>query len=159
QDIVHELQRATTDAMSSRPGTAVVISVDSNRILASHKLEVAAHRLATPGSAIKPFTLLALFASRQFDPAQTVLCRRSITIAGKKMDCSHPKPPGPLDATEALAYSCNYYFSIAAERLTGEALRQAFDRAGLLSPTGMAPDEAAGEFRAPTGREQVQLLA
>jgi len=159
QDSAHDLQRVTWEAMSARSGTAVLISIDSGKVLASYKLEVAAHRLATPGSTIKPFTLLALFASGQFDPAQTILCRRSLTIAGKRMDCSHPQPPGPLDATAALAYSCNYYFATAAEHLTGEGLRQTFDRAGLLSPTGMVPEEAAGEFRAPANREQIQLLA
>ena len=152
------LQTATTEAMRDKAGAAVVLDVASDKILAKHAMDVASRRLATPGSTVKPFTLLALMASNRFDPQQRVLCRRKLTIAGKKMDCSHAEMAAPLDAAEALAYSCNYYFASAVEHLAGKELEGAFQRAGLLSPSGLAPDEALGQLHSPINTEQVQLL-
>jgi len=47
----------------ARPaGTAVALDVESGRILARYHPQVAARRLARPGSTVKPFTMLALLA-------------------------------------------------------------------------------------------------
>src|SRR4051812_22463502 len=46
--------------MSGRAGTAIALDVATGRIVAIYKPEVAARRLARPGSTIKPFTLAAL---------------------------------------------------------------------------------------------------
>ena len=51
-----DLQTAMDRALAGRAGTAVVLDVDSGRILASYHPEVAARRLTRPGSAVKPFT-------------------------------------------------------------------------------------------------------
>jgi hypothetical protein len=49
--------------MRGRSGTAVVVDVASGQLLADYHPEIAARRLARPGSAFKPFTLLALLQS------------------------------------------------------------------------------------------------
>ena len=47
------LQQAVTRAMAGRSGAAVVIDVATGKVLAAYHLEVAARRLALPGSSIK----------------------------------------------------------------------------------------------------------
>ncbi|SRR6266699_977851 len=56
-DLNSELARI----MGGRSGAAVVVGVASGQVLAAYNPDVAARRLARPGSAFKPFTLLALW--------------------------------------------------------------------------------------------------
>jgi cell division protein FtsI/penicillin-binding protein 2 len=152
-----ELQTAMDRAFAARAGTAVVLDVDSGRILASYHPEVAARRLTRPGSAVKPFTLLALLASGS--PPRTLICARKLRIGPRQMDCSHPTTPDPFDAVAALAYSCNYYFATLAAGLRSTDLVETFTRAGLISRTGLYAGEAVGEITPPSSVEQRQLLA
>jgi cell division protein FtsI/penicillin-binding protein 2 len=158
-DLPGTLQAAADQALSGQAGTAVVLDVASGKLLARHRLEVAARRLAAPGSAIKPFTLLALLSSGRFDPNQRLLCPRNLVIAGRRLNCSHPDVPSGFDASEALAYSCNFYFATFASQLKEEDLRREFQRTGLLSSTGLASDEAVGSMRRAANDNQLKLLA
>lgn len=146
------LQQAMDRAMGNRAGAAVALDVDSGRILAHYRLKVAAQRLASPGSVIKPFTLPAL-------PPGALVCRRKVRIAGRELDCTHPPLADPLDATRALAYSCNYYFASLARGLRNADLVGTFTRAGLTSRTGLYSEEAVGEVVPPVNVEARQLLA
>jgi cell division protein FtsI/penicillin-binding protein 2 len=148
------LQQAMDRAMGNRAGAAVALDVDSGRILAHYHLKVAAQRLASPGSVIKPFTLLALGT-----PPGALICRRQVRIAGRELDCTHPPLADPLDAVQALAYSCNYYFALLARGLRNADLVESFTRAGLTSRTGLYVDEAVGEITPPASVEARQLLA
>src|SRR4051812_40101821 len=96
-----DLQRAMDAAMTGRQGAAVVLDVESGRIVAKFRLDVAARRLARPGSVIKPFTLLALPAT-----ARTLQCPGRLRIGARQLDCTHPRSPVAFDSTAALAYSC-----------------------------------------------------
>ena len=100
--------------MAGRRGTAVVLDVRSGQMLAAYRLEVAARRVARPGSSIKPFTLMALLEAGKVDEHTALVCKRQLSIAGHKLDCSHPQTAQPLDPAAALAYSCNSYFINAA---------------------------------------------
>src|SRR5713226_4876062 len=95
------LQQTMDSLMGNRADAAVALDVDSGRILAHFHLKVAAQRLAPPGSAVKPFTLLALLSSGS--PPRSIVCRRTLQIGGRQMDCTHPASPDPLDAVAALA--------------------------------------------------------
>jgi len=152
-----DLQTAMDRVLAGRAGTAVVLDVDSGRILASYHPEVAARRLTRPGSAVKPFTLLALLASGS--PPRSLICARKLQIGPRQMDCSHPPTPDPFDAVAALAYSCNYYFATLAAGLRSADLVETFTRAGLISRTGLYDGEAVGEITPPSSVEQRQLLA
>ena len=152
-----DLQTAIDRALAGRAGTAVVLDVDSGRILASYHPEVAARRLTRPGSTVKPFTLLALLASGS--PPRSLICARKLQIGSRRMDCSHPPTPDPFDAVAALAYSCNYYFATLAAGLRSSDLVETFTRAGLISRTGLYDGEAVGEITPPSSVEQRQLLA
>ena len=156
----HErLQRATDRAMETRIGAMVVQDVATGQILAAAALDLAAHRLARPGSTVKPFVLMALLESGKLDARQRLLCRRPLRIGGVRMDCAHPASVVGLDAEEAIAYSCNSYFAEAATRLSATELVQSLRRAGLDSASGLAGEEATGRIETPREREMLQLEA
>ena len=143
--------------MAGSRGTAVVLAVDSGRILAAYRLEVAAQRLASPGSSIKPFTLKSLLNAGKVDAATALVCKRPLSIAGHRLDCSHPQTGQPLDAATALAYSCNSYFTSMATRLTPSQLRDSLINDGLAQATGLAPDEATGSIALASSGDELQL--
>ncbi len=154
-----KLQRAADQAMEGRAGAVVVAEVSSGEILASLGMDLAAHRLARPGSTVKPFVLMALLESGKLDARQRLLCRRPLRIGGVRMDCAHPDSVVDLNAEEAIAYSCNSYFAEAATRLSGAELVQSLRRAGLDSASGLAKEEATGRIETPRDREMLQLEA
>lgn len=51
------LQRIIDESMIHRQGAAVAIDVETGQVLAFYRMDVAARRLAAPGSAIKPTRL------------------------------------------------------------------------------------------------------
>ena len=153
------LQQAVTRAMTGRSGTAVVIDVQSGKILAAYRLDVAARRLAHPGSSLKPFTLMALLEAGKVNAQTTLLCQRKLMLGGHNLDCAHPVTTQPLDPATALAYSCNSYFTAVATRLTPEQLRDALVRDGFSSPSGLAKDDAAGTVTLAQTQQQLQLQA
>lgn len=153
------LQNTAEKAMAGRPGAVVVLNVRSGQILAAYHLEVAARRVTHPGSAIKPFTLLALLESGKVNDQTVLMCRRSVSIGGHKLDCSHPDTKQPLDPAAALAYSCNSYFSTIALRLTPRQLQDALVQHGFGSVTGLVQSEAAGRVVLAQSPAQLQLQA
>jgi len=153
------VRQALRTAMAGKPGAAVVVDVQSGKIIAQHGMETAARRLATPGSTIKPFVLMALLKSQKFSSDEAFFCRRTLRIAGKRMDCTHPELAAPLHAEEALAYSCNSYFAAMAERISSADLVSALQQAGFTSPTGWSKDEVTGAVRQTETLEQRRLQA
>lgn len=153
------LARAATRAMQGKAGAVVVAEVSSGRLLAQHGLKLAATRPAAPGSAIKPFTLLALLETGRFNPASGLACPRQLRLGDRQLNCTHPVVSFPLDAPAALAYSCNCYFAQMALLLDAAGFAQALQRAGLVSLTGLAQPEVAGSIRAAASREELQLEA
>lgn len=153
------MQAAVDRAGKDQAGAIVVADVDSGEIIASHGLDLAARRLARPGSTLKPFVMMALLETGKLDPTQKLPCRRILQIAGVKMDCTHPASIAELDAEEAIAYSCNSYFAQVATRLTGAELVQALRRAGFDSPSGFEKNEVSGHVEVPKKPEIQQLEA
>ena len=145
--------------MAGRRGAAVVADVRSGHILAAYHLDVAAHRVAHPGSAIKPFTLLALLQAGKLDGQTALMCKHTVSISGHKLDCTHPATPEPLVPASALAYSCNSYFTSVATRLTPTQLHDTFVRSGFSSLSELAPDDVAGSVALAHSPEELQLQA
>ena len=75
-----ELRWAVERAMEGRGGAAVVADVTTGEILAAQGMELAAHRLARPGSTVKPFVLMALLESGKIEASERLLCRRPLRI-------------------------------------------------------------------------------
>lgn len=138
------LQHSVSHAMAGRQGAVVVMDVASGKVLAGYRRDVAERRAVKPGSTIKPFTLLALLKT---GAAGETACRRTLVIGSRNLSCSHPPVPGRLSASEALAYSCNFWFAGMARRLDPEAL------AATLRSAGFTVSEAA------TTPEGLQLQA
>jgi cell division protein FtsI/penicillin-binding protein 2 len=153
------LQSSVARAMAGQHGAAVVLDARSGHVLATYHPQVAARRLAYPGSSIKPFTLLALLEAGKIDAHTALVCKRPLTIAGHKLDCPHPATAEPLDPIAALAYSCNSYFTSVATRLTPQQLRDSFVRDGFETVTGLATDESAGNVDLAHSPEELQLQA
>ncbi len=145
--------------MPPHVGAIVVIEVASGHVLAARNLPLAATLRAAPGSSIKPFVLQFALEQRAISSEERHYCRRTLTIGGKRMDCTHPAAPASLSAQEALAYSCNSYFAALATRLDGAQLADYLRGLGFTSTTGLASQETRGAVRAPQTAEQIQLLA
>jgi SpoIID/LytB domain protein len=115
------LQRAAEGALGEREGTIIVMDAQTGRVRAlvnSHTSEDAAY---PPGSAIKPFTLLAALRARVIDTDARLSCRKHYARRGADFTCSHPVYNPPFNSAQALAHSCNYYFARLAERLPHDA--------------------------------------
>lgn len=144
--------------MRSRSGTAIVLEVRSGQVLAAYHPDVAARRLARPGSAFKPFTLLALLRSGKLSATDSLVCRRTLRVGRHDLSCFHPQT-GPLQAGSALAYSCNDFFATFGSRLTARELQATFTKSGFAAPTGLLPDEVAGFIHLAHSDEERQLQA
>jgi cell division protein FtsI/penicillin-binding protein 2 len=153
-DLDAELARA----MHGRSGAAVVVDVASGHVIAIYHPSVAARRLARPGSAFKPFTLLALLQLGKLIPTESLVCRRTLRVGTHDLSCSHPQT-GALQAESALAYSCNDFFASYGLRLSAAELQAAFKKSGFASPSGLLPDEATGFIRPARTDEERQLQA
>lgn len=154
-----ELQQAVTHAMAGKRGAAVVIDVATGKVLAAYQLEVAARRFALPGSAIKPFTLLALLQAGKVDGQTVLMCKRPLTIGGHRLDCTHPDLQQPFDSATALAYSCNSYFASVATRLTPAELQNGFFVGGVSGQSGLAPTEMSEGVALAGTQAELQLQA
>ncbi len=159
QTSILALQQEIAIQMADKSGAVVIISVDSGKILAQSHLNVAAQRLDFPGSTVKPFVLMELLRKHRIAPDQQIVCRRPLYIAGKRMDCSHPPGITTLDARDAIAYSCNTYFSTVAIRLSPAELAEVYKHAGFTSPTGLVDSEALGRITSPPDEGHLQLQA
>jgi len=134
----------------------VVLDIASGRVLASRHLAEAGVTLAAPGSTLKPLVLYGLVESGRWDPARRIACDRKLRIAGRPLNCSHP-PADPMDARQALAWSCNTYFANVAGTLRPGELRALLAPTGLLAATGLAPKEATAVLRDPNTHDETSL--
>ena len=119
-------------------------------------MDDAARTLAAPGSTLKPLVLYGLASAGRWNPASRVACNRQLVVDGHRLACTHPLAP-PFDAREALTWSCNTYFAAVARTLRPGELGQLLRPTGLLGLTGLARDEAVGEFREPESADAEQL--
>lgn len=155
------LERAVERAMHGQRGTLLVVDVRGPfpALLAAHRLPAATRRVAAPGSTVKTFVLLELLESGKARASDVFVCPRQVRVGRRRIDCTHPELPGPIDPADALAWSCNAYFADVARRLTPAELHQALERAGLATYTGLAPDEAHGQLTRADTPERLQLQA
>lgn len=148
---------AVAQAAKVAPDARVlVLDIGSGRLLASAQLAEAARTLAEPGSTLKPLVLYGLIAAGRWDANRRIACSRKLRVAGRALNCSHPAMD-PMDAREALAWSCNTYFAAVGASLKPGELRSLLAPTGLLSQTALAPGEATALFRDPKTTDEAQL--
>ncbi|HKO60279.1 MAG TPA: SpoIID/LytB domain-containing protein [Pyrinomonadaceae bacterium] len=136
-ELDRRLQSVATAALSDTHGTIVVIDPQTGRIRAVVNPEIAFGESLPPGSTIKPFTMIAAMNSGVVQQDSTTLCREEYSHDTFHTVCSHPRDLGPLNPTDALAYSCNYYFGKVGERLSEPAFAATLAQFGFGKKTGV----------------------
>jgi stage II sporulation protein D len=147
-DLDQRLQRAATLALGERRGAVIVMDPQTGRIRALVNPELAFTESLPPGSTIKPFTALAALRSGVIDDNTRTLCGEKYFHEEFQTACSHPRDLPPLNPTDALAYSCNYYFGKVGERLAETDFNSTLSEFGFGRATGVnAEGEATGLLR------------
>ena len=142
------LQRAATLALGDRRGAVIVMDPQTGRIRAVVNPEIAFAEDFPLGSAIKPFTALAALRSGVIDEDSRTLCHEKYAHHAFQTTCSHPRDLSPLNPTEAIAYSCNYYFSTVGEHLKEASFRSTLSEFGFGRKSGVnAGGEVAGQLQ------------
>jgi stage II sporulation protein D len=146
--IDQRLQQAATRALGDRRGTVIVMDPQTGRIRAVVNPQLAYEESLPPGSTIKPFTALAALRSGIIDEDTRTLCHENYSHDQFHTICSHPRDLSPLNPTDALAYSCNYYFGKVGERLAAADLTSTLEQFGFGRTTGInAARESKGFLR------------
>ncbi len=96
-------------------------------------------RSGLPGATLKPFVLAALLERGLLKRDERLECPGAFRLGERDLECVHARNAGPLDAVEALAASCNFWFAIMARRLGPDGLLKALRQAGLAAQR--APNE------------------
>src|SRR6185295_1900904 len=102
-----------------------------------------------------PFTALAALRSGLIDEDSRTLCHEKYSHHAFQTTCSHPRDLPPLNPTEAIAYSCNYYFSTLGEHLNEESFTSTLSEFGFGRKSGVnAGGEIAGQLQRSDWRPQ-----
>ncbi|HKO98162.1 MAG TPA: SpoIID/LytB domain-containing protein [Pyrinomonadaceae bacterium] len=141
------LQRAATIALGDKRGTIIVMDPQTGRVRAVVNPKMAFEENLPPGSTIKPFTILAALRSGVVDEDSRTGCREDYALDDFHTVCSHPRGLAPLNPTDAIAYSCNYYFGRLGERLNETSFVSTLNEFGFGKKTGInAENESAGKL-------------
>ncbi len=150
-------QLAVTNAAKTAPtAEIVVVDLTSGHVMAAHRLTEAARTLAAPGSTLKPIALYGLLEQGKWNPERRIACSRQLRVAGRELNCSHPKMPA-LDARDALTWSCNTYFTAVAASVPPMEFRGLLERSGVLGETGLYENETVARFREPQTTDEATL--
>ncbi|HEX8147026.1 MAG TPA: SpoIID/LytB domain-containing protein [Pyrinomonadaceae bacterium] len=146
------LRRSALSALGGRDGVVLVLDAQTGRVRASAGGRAAFEEATPPGSAVKPFTMLAALRAGALTAETRRTCRRHFEHEEFKINCSHPRYQTDFGPAEALANSCNYYFGRAAESLDADAYARTLrefgfgvrtDAADGRESAGLLPREAA----------------
>ena len=156
------LQSFVTRLMQGKLGAVIVSDPRTGRILAVSNPQTAFHEAYTPGSTAKLVVSAAVLEEGIISPSERIMCRRVPRLLGESFRCSHPVASQPFDLAEALANSCNYFFSELSARLTSSTLTHwygvfGFGAAGEEAVPGevLIPDKPNGKALAALGEQGV----
>ncbi|HEX7314969.1 MAG TPA: SpoIID/LytB domain-containing protein [Pyrinomonadaceae bacterium] len=139
------LRRAARAALGGRDGVVLVLDAQTGRVRASAGGRAVFEEATPPGSAVKPFTMLAALRAGSLTADSRRRCPRRYEHEGFKLNCSHPRYVTDFGPVEALANSCNYYFGRAAESLDAEAYTRTLREFGFGARTSASDErESAG---------------
>jgi stage II sporulation protein D len=140
------LRRAAQSALGGREGAVLVLDAQTGRVRALAGGRTAFEEATPPGSAIKPFTMLAALRAGSLAEDTRVFCRGHYQHEEFKINCSHPRYRTAFGPVQALANSCNYFFARVSESLDGEAYARTLREFGFGAQTRGGDDarEAAG---------------
>ena len=112
----------------------------TGRVRAVVNPKVAFSEAVMPGSTMKPFTALAALRSGLIDPNSRTVCPGRFTGLSFSVACVHDNKLPPFTPSQALAYSCNYYFGTLGERLGRDKLIEELRTFGFGQPTGLSDE-------------------
>ena len=146
-EIDSALQQAAEDALGDREGSIIVIDAQTGRVRAAVNPEVAYAQAMMPGSSIKPFTTLAALRAGLVDENSRTTCPGRFTGLSFSVPCVHADHLPPFTPSQAIAYSCNYYFATVGQRLGRDKLTETLRQFGFGQPSGFAESEASGVIK------------
>jgi len=134
QPFLHQL-------LQGKQGAVIVSDPRTGRILAIWNSHSALQEAFPLGSTAKVVASAAALEERVIAPTERIQCRRVPRLLGEAYHCSHPPAAAPFDLADALANSCNYFFSELSTRLSSAALAHwyaafGFGAAGEATLTG-----------------------
>ena len=141
------LQEAATSALTNRDGTIIVMDARTGRVRAIVNPQMAYAQALMPGSAMKPFTALAALRSNLIDESSRTVCPGRFTGLNFSLACVHADHLPPFSPSQAIAYSCNYYFAAAGQRLGRDRLVATLREFDFGQATGISDDELSGVVR------------
>jgi penicillin-binding protein 2 len=166
RDVVPALLSLATGARASirtgaeaLGGCALLLNLRDGRMLVEGA-NTARQWMASPGSTIKPISLLALIEANKLAAEEEYFCPGRLVLNGRSLDCTHPYTGVPMNVSRAVAYSCNCAVAHFAQRFeTGELARN-LERAGLCSVTRLIRgEEDIGRVDALSAGPATQLQA
>ena len=146
-EVDRALARAATEALGDREGAVLVMDPQTGRLRAVVNPRLAFEQSFAPGSTIKSFTALTAMRGGLIDNESRTQCRGRFTSESIDVVCSHPKSKSPFSLSQALAYSCNYFFATMSGRLSFDAFKSTLATAGFGSKTGVNATESTGTLR------------
>jgi SpoIID/LytB domain protein len=139
-EIDASLQQAATAALGQGEGAIIVMDPQTGRVRAVVNPQVAFSEAVMPGSTMKPFTALAALRSGLIDTNSRTVCPGRFTGLSFSVACVHDNKLPPFTPSQAIAYSCNYYFGTLGERLGREKLIAELRTFGFGQPTGLSEE-------------------
>jgi stage II sporulation protein D len=141
------LQDAAAAALANRDGTIIVMDAQTGRVRAIVNPRVAYEQALMPGSAIKPFTALAALRAELIDENTRTVCPGRFTGLSFSLPCVHADHLPPFSPSQAIAYSCNYYFASVGQRLGRDQFVATLREFDFGQATGIADEEVNGVLR------------
>jgi stage II sporulation protein D len=149
------LERAAREALSSEDGTIIVMDPQSGRLRAVVNEQMAFAEGYAPGSTIKPFTALAALRRHLIDERTRRLCRTRYAYKDLTISCPHQKTDVAFNLTQALAYSCNYFFGKVGEGLDTNNFDETLGEFGFGAQTGVKAGVVEATGSLPQGEWRV----
>ncbi len=140
------LQDAATAALGQREGTIIVMDAHNGRLRALVNPKTAFTEAAMPGSTMKPFTALAALRAGLINQDSRTVCPGRFNGLNFSLPCVHADHLPPFTPSQAIAFSCNYYFATLGQRLGRDKLVVTLRSFGFGQLTGVNED-VAGTLR------------
>ena len=145
--IDNALQEAAATALGQREGAIIVMDPQTGRVRAVVNQQLAFAQAMMPGSTIKSFTALTALHAGLIDVNSRSTCPGRFTGQSFSLPCVHADHLPPFTPSEAIAYSCNYYFATLGQRLGRDKLIETLRSFGFGQTTGVGENEQAGLLR------------
>lgn len=156
------LQIFVSRLLPEKTGAVIVSDPRTGQILALWNPQNAFHEAYPLGSTAKLVVSTAALEEGVISPSEKILCRRVPRLLGKSYHCAHPPADAPFDLAEALANSCNYFFSELSTRVSSSTLAHwyavfGFGAAGEAASPGevLIPDKPREKALAALGEQGV----